>query len=58
MGVKTLNLADFVEEGMTPDIDEDRAQMALDHLLSLNLTQDELRTVLNGIMKQLAFISL
>ena len=55
---KTLNLADFVEEGMIPDTDDDRGQMALDHLLSLNLTRDELRTVLNGITKQLAFVSL
>lgn len=55
---KTVNLADFVEAGVAPEIDEDRGQMALDQLLSMNLSADELRTVLNGIMRQLAIVSL
>ena len=55
---KAIDLSDFVESGELPPKEADRVQEALQHLLSLGLSANELRAVVNGIVKHLAFTDL
>ena len=55
---KAIDLSDFVESGELPPKEADRVQESLHHLLSLGLSANELRAVVNGIVKHLAFADL